>query len=170
MPISKELYQERKNKNICVRCGETSEINKTLCLHHLQKANENQQAMYARRQSKGLCRLCGQKLCNNRKICNKCLEKQVSKPRDNVYLPCSKRKELGLCISCGKLNSTLTDLAIDHINGKGNAHRKGIKKLSSVAFYRWLIDQKFPSEFQLLCYNCNMSKHLCGGICAHKSK
>lgn len=258
MPLAKELYWERKNKNLCTKCGETAEHGKTLCRYHLQQACRLQQAKIDRRKSKGQCPRCGQKLNNNRKICNDCLEKQVSKPRDDVYVPNTKRKELGLCISCGKPNPATTErcdkctkkysktkslsreqriacglcgqcgkgllaenrkrciicahrtnkwyatsqtrlknivknqglkdkvvrhyggkcnccgevertfLAINHINGKGNNHRKQIGKSSGSAFYKWIIDQDFPDELQILCHNCNMSKHLLGGTCAHK--
>lgn len=261
MSISKELYQERKSKNLCTRCGNIAELNKTLCTYHKQKANKNQQAVFARRKGKGSCR-CGTKLINNRKICNNCLEKSApNHKRDDVRIPCTDRKKLGLCTACGKQNLTSntycekcskkysikesltrkqkvlkglcckcgkgllarlsktrciicihknkkwyasshyrqyhiqkqrllrskviqhyggkcvccgisekTFLAIDHVNGKGNAHRRKIKKSSGTNFYRWIIKQDFPGDLQILCYNCNMSKYLLDGICAHKHK
>lgn len=260
MTVSKEVYKKRKMNNLCTRCGKDASINKTLCIYHLQKANKNQNAVHARRRKRDECLLCGQKLCNNRKVCNNCLEKRVSKQRDDVWIPYRDRHENGLCFDCGKDNSTSnlycygcskeriinqslsrqqkilnglcgvcgirllvnnkkrciicihkykqwystsptrinnmkknklaknqvidgyggkcnccgevekTFLAIDHIDGGGNKHRKNIGKLSSSSFYRWLIEQNFPDEFQILCHNCNMSKYLCGGICAHKKK
>lgn len=260
MTVSKEVYENRKNNHLCTRCGQDAEINKTLCTYHLQKANQNQNAMYDRRKVEGCCPLCGDKLINNRKICNQCLEKQVSKQRDDIWIPRKDRQQNCLCLDCGEHNLTSnlycnecakkrisnqssirkqkianglcgicgqrllannkkrciicmhkhnewyatsptrtnnmkknklaknqvidgyggkcsccgeiekTFLAIDHINGGGNEHRKQIKKLSSSSFYRWLISQNFPNEFQILCHNCNMSKYLCGGICAHKKK
>jgi len=261
MQTSKELYQERKGKHLCTKCGETAETNKTLCLHHLKAANRNQQAVIDRRKNKGLCQKCGTKLTNGRKTCNNCLEKNVSKHRDDKWIPWIDRKKHGLCINCGQPNSTSnqlckrcskkrskteqltwkqrvanglcgvcgkrllanssktrcviciykhnkwyassdlrkrrikndrllrnqilkhyggrctccgetekTFLAIDHIYGKGNAHRKQINKISGQSYYKWIIEQNFPDYLQVLCYNCNMSKYLNGGICAHKSK
>lgn len=260
MSISKKLYRERKHQHLCTRCGKIAEFNKTLCFYHLQKANKNQYAMYARRKNEGLCPLCGEKLCNNRKICNQCLEKQISKPRDDVWIPRKDRQKHGLCLDCGQNNSTSnlycnlcskkrtinqssirkqnimnglcgycgkrllvknrkgcviciykrnkwygisktrnrnmqknkllrdqiiqhyggkcnccgeterTFLAIDHIDGNGNIHRRKIKKRSGMAFCQWLINQNFPKKFQILCHNCNMSKYLNGGICAHKRR
>jgi len=72
----------------------------------------------------------------------------------------------GKCACCGETEYTF--LAIDHINGGGTEHRKKIKKQSGTAMAKWLIDNNFPDGFQILCHNCNMSKHLNQGICAHK--
>ncbi len=261
MPVSKKLYLERKNKNLCTKCGNATEFNKTLCQYHRQRANKNQQAIYAERQDKGLCPVCGNQLANNRKNCNNCLEKSnPNHKRDDVRIPWTDRKKLGLCVACGKPNSTShqwckkcskkynttasltrkqvianglcgncrkrllakgskrcviciyknkkwyissdfrkqkiqkdkllrnqimqhygskciccgeiekTFLAIDHINGGGNKHRKIINKLSARSYYQWIINQNFPDDLQILCYNCNMSKHLLGGTCAHEHR
>lgn len=260
MPINKELYQERKSKNLCTKCGNPTESNKTLCPYHRQKANKNQLAVFARRRNKGLCPKCGNKLINNRKICNNCLEKSnPNYKRNDIRIPWTDRKKLGLCVACGEPNSTShqwckecskkynttasltrkriianglcgdcgqrllakrsktrciiciyktkkwysqsdhrlnrikrdrlirrivihyyggkckccgesekTFLALDHIDGNGNAHRRKIKKSSGRGFNDWIIQQNFPKGFQVLCYNCNMSKYLLGGICAHQ--
>lgn len=261
MSYNKDLYWERKNKNLCTKCGKETEPNKTLCPCHRQKANKNQQTVFARRRNMGLCYKCDTKLTNNRKTCNKCLEKNIPKDRDEIRVPWTNRKKLGLCIACGKPNPTSNEwcskcskkyntaaslkrklkvsnglcgvcgkgllaknsetrcifciykhkkwyassdfrkrriqkdrllrdqiiqhyggkcvccntsektfLAIDHINGGGNAHRKQIKKMAASSFYKWIIKQNFPNDLQILCYNCNMSKYLLGGLCAHKHK
>lgn len=67
-------------------------------------------------------------------------------------------KKIPSCICCG-----LTDidiLAIDHINGGGNAHRKQLGKLGGYAFYRWLQKNNYPEGYQVLCFNCNMKKRM----------
>jgi hypothetical protein len=56
------------------------------------------------------------------------------------------------CVCCGEKNYYF--LSIDHINGGGNKHRKEI----GGNFYGWLIRNKFPKGFQVLCYNCNFAK------------
>jgi hypothetical protein len=53
-------------------------------------------------------------------------------------------------------------LAIDHIEGGGGKHRQKIG-----AFYPWLIRNKFPKGFRVLCHNCNFSRGLYG-YCPHK--
>lgn len=57
-------------------------------------------------------------------------------------------------------------LAIDHIGGGGNEHRKIIGS----KIYCWLKKNNFPKEgFRLLCHNCNMSRSLYG-YCPHESE
>ncbi len=58
------------------------------------------------------------------------------------------------CKNCGEnINEFLT---IDHINGNGNKHRKSI---GYVDLYSWLRRNNFPDGYQILCYNCNLSKY-----------
>lgn len=42
-------------------------------------------------------------------------------------------------------------LAVDHVNGGGKRHKKEI----GTDIYRWLIKNKFPEGFRILCHNCN---------------
>jgi hypothetical protein len=74
-----------------------------------------------------------------------------------------------VCACCGEQHFSM--LTIDHMNNDGAAHRlvigKGKKNVGS-RLYQWLITNKFPSGFQVLCFNCNSSKHINGGTCEHK--
>lgn len=65
------------------------------------------------------------------------------------------------CACCGELEERF--LSIDHINGGGHKHRKTIK----CNLYWWLIKNKFPDGYQVLCHNCNMAKGLYGK-CPHQ--
>src|SRR5260221_360879 len=47
-------------------------------------------------------------------------------------------------------------LSIDHINGDGSKHRKEIGGGGKI--YKWLINNNFPSGFQVLCIPCNLHK------------
>ncbi|MBA7590761.1 hypothetical protein ES708_32898 [subsurface metagenome] len=67
----------------------------------------------------------------------------------------------GKCACCGE--TIFEFLAIDHINGGGNRHRKSIKG----NFYLWLKRMNYPEGFQVLCNNCNISKGLYG-YCPHE--
>jgi hypothetical protein len=58
------------------------------------------------------------------------------------------------CNNCGE--NIFEFLTVDHINGGGNEHRKSI---GFTDIYAWLIRNKFPNGFQILCYNCNCAKH-----------
>ena len=61
-------------------------------------------------------------------------------------------------------------LTIDHVDGHGNQHRKelfGRAHGGGISFYRWLVAQNFPPDYQILCWNCNLCKHLNNGLCPH---
>lgn len=69
----------------------------------------------------------------------------------------------GICACCGESNHCF--LAIDHIKGNGNKHRKQIGT-NNIAI--WIIKNNFPEDmFQILCHNCNMAKQFYGK-CPHK--
>lgn len=66
------------------------------------------------------------------------------------------------CACCGR--DGIIYLTLDHIDNSGNTHRKsGITNL-----YSWIKKNKFPTGFQVLCWSCNMGKHLNHGQCPHK--
>lgn len=80
-----------------------------------------------------------------------------------------------ICACCAE--KCLSMLTIDHINNDGAKHRKEIGNVYEFAkgkraivadFYRWLERNEFPTGFQVLCYNCNLSKYRNKGICEHK--
>ena len=58
----------------------------------------------------------------------------------------------GCCACCGE--ARIEFLAIDHINGHGNEHRRvrGTENIS-----QWLKKHNYPNGFRVLCHNCNMS-------------
>ncbi len=58
------------------------------------------------------------------------------------------------CACCGETHNEF--LAIDHINGGGNKHRKSVTR--STGLMGWLIKNNYPSGFQVLCHNCNFAK------------
>lgn len=71
----------------------------------------------------------------------------------------------GQCACCGE--SELEFLAVDHIAESGAAHRNSLPK-GSGAVYRAIRDEGYPRDkYQVLCHNCNYSKYLGKGVCAH---
>lgn len=73
------------------------------------------------------------------------------------------------CTCCGVTEPTM--LTLDHVNNDGAEHRRKEPAARwSKHMYAWLIERGFPSEFQVLCFNCNISKYRNGGVCAHKLK
>jgi hypothetical protein len=69
----------------------------------------------------------------------------------------------GACACCGE---TIPEfLAVDHIHEDGSEHRKAIGGTGRL--YEWLKKNNFPKDrFQLLCWNCNRGKSICGQ-CPH---
>lgn len=56
-------------------------------------------------------------------------------------------------------------LTIDHINNDGSEQR-GKKHPIGPNFYKWIIDNNFPDDLQILCWNCNIAKRTYGK-CPH---
>ncbi len=71
-----------------------------------------------------------------------------------------------VCRCCGVTEPSM--LALDHINNNGFAHRKQVGYRGGAGLYLWIIKEHFPPIFQVLCYNCNQSKRINNGTCAHK--
>jgi hypothetical protein len=67
----------------------------------------------------------------------------------------------GECVCCGETERGF--LTIDHIQGGGTYHRKTI----GAAFYEWLIRNRYPDDFRILCMNCNWARRF-SGICPHE--
>lgn len=70
------------------------------------------------------------------------------------------------CLCCGEEGDVF--LTIDHVNNDGAEHRRELGSSGGPQFYRDIIERGFPPEFQVLCFNCNMAKHL-RGECPHQS-
>ena len=60
----------------------------------------------------------------------------------------------GKCAFCGDSNPN--HLSIDHKNNDGGKHRRS--GFRSTKFYRWIIANNYPDDFQLLCFTHNFEK------------
>jgi len=69
------------------------------------------------------------------------------------------------CACCGEFR--IEFLCIDHVNGRGEQHRREIGLRSGVNFYYWLRDAGFPPGYRVLCHNCNMALGAYG-YCPHQ--
>jgi len=68
------------------------------------------------------------------------------------------------CQCC--LEKRIEFLTMDHMDGHGHQHRKAIK---STNFFKWLKRNNYPTNYQVLCMNCNFAKGIFG-ICPHKKE
>lgn len=66
-----------------------------------------------------------------------------------------------MCACCGE--KEVKFLAIDHINNDGAECRR--KRKGSIEW--WILKEKYPIGFQVLCHNCNMAKGF-WGKCPHQ--
>lgn len=76
----------------------------------------------------------------------------------------------GKCACCGETEPTF--LVIDHVNDDGYKYRwkKGSSSYgphSGAQLLAFIRDAGFPSDYQVLCANCNTSKSINGGFCSH---
>ena len=60
------------------------------------------------------------------------------------------------CIKCG--HNKIISLDIDHVNNDGRVDRE--QNRTGYKMYCWLKRNNFPSQFQVLCKNCNWEKHI----------
>jgi len=134
---------------------------------------------YARRKAERKCVKCGRDLAERERVnCEKC-RKEHGVLRRYSYRSAywtNYRWELKLavlkaygtvCQCCGEDEPTF--LAIDHMNNDGAQQRKKMcYRRSSYSFYIWLRKNGYPPDFQVLCHNCNIGRHLNGGVCPHK--
>jgi len=173
----KTYYQKNKEAGRCSCCSDDVAPGKTMCQKHLDEKTAKQAKKRAERKVSGLCPVCGKdKPESGKKTCAKCLK------RINEWYSSSEYKERykevrkqqydiviayygGKCNNCGEQNPLA--LTLDHINNDGNQHRKRLNKYGS-GFYKWVIDNDFPDDLQLLCANCNLMKHRNGGVCPHQ--
>lgn len=73
------------------------------------------------------------------------------------------------CMCPGCDVKILEFLTLDHIEENGADHRRQLGKGTQscgINTYRWAKNNNYPSGFQVLCFNCNFGKHVCG-VCPH---
>lgn len=76
------------------------------------------------------------------------------------------------CACCGEAGRDF--LTLDHIDGSGALHRRNMAHRASKndpayeEVYRAIKHEKPATNYQLLCFNCNMSKHFGKGVCFHR--
>lgn len=146
----------RKNKGVCLRCGNAVKPGRTYCQEHLKQASKRLQNLIA----KGICP-CGKRPTRpSKRSCAVCAEGHHR--RSLVF----KQRAFAAyggpqCKCCGE--TTIEFLSIDHIDGDGAEHRQTIGN----RIYRWLFRNSYPSGFQVLCMNCNFAKGQFGQ-CPHQ--
>lgn len=120
--------------------------------------------------------------CRSNGICSKCARKPIAKTSTWYCTECLSKKSAqqrrkhqvnklqiftryggAICVCCGE--TKMQFLSLDHINDNGSSHRAEVGEGSSM--YRWVINNNFPTGFQVLCHNCNHGRFINKGTCPH---
>lgn len=164
-------YSKRKKNNQCIVCSCNISADSVSCRNCLDKQSERQRIIRDRNIYDNLCVQCGGSIGSlTGKRCQICIDKRnewyqgsttqaKDKKRRDDHRAAVIEHYGGKCVECNESNPLC--LAIDHMNNDGNTHRKKINKYGST-FCQWLVYNNFPEDFQILCHNCNMKKHLQG--------
>lgn len=98
-----------------------------------------------------------------RSECRRC-----SRERDEAARVSALTLFEGKCRCCGQ--SDPSKLTFDHVLDNGSQTRRA-DHCGTAHFYRRLLRGELDrTMYQLLCWNCNFSKHLGGGVCVHQRK
>lgn len=97
------------------------------------------------------------------RICRSCIRKKHTETVEMVYKLMGNK-----CNCCGETETH--KLTLDHIDNDGAQARRDRKEYGMKLYNMLLEDPSRIKRFQLLCWNCNMSKYLGGGICKHARK
>lgn len=162
---------------LCPRCKKReltgTEIRCRKCEEQLEQRRETKR----KKKELGLCARCGKERGDSRSTlyCDPCRNIENVRTAKNQR-SARKRKRIrvlehygGCCVCCGESEPDFLD--IDHVHNNGNQHREQIRdELNWYTITDWLIKHNFPEGFQVLCRNCNYSKHKNGGTCIHQLK
>jgi hypothetical protein len=155
------LAAEWRAKELCGQCGKRRRKGKATCMKCWQT-----QLRYKGIHHEEILKTQAKKRRKYRKL----IRIQHKKWRDALKLEVIQIYG-GKC-ACKGCTVTHPDfLTVDHKNNDGAKHRKqmrsGKKVKSLTSFYAWLKKRGFPKDrFQLLCWNCNLSKYQ-HGSCPH---
>lgn len=98
------------------------------------------------------------KLRKYREQANRCHREQMNRSKVAAVAAYG-----GRCSCCGESN--ILFLTFDHVFNNGAEHRRRDRSATKLA--QWLCKNRFPAGFQVLCFNCNIGRHLNGGVCPH---
>lgn len=150
------------------KCGRPL-VSDTMCQDCLDYQKDAYHRRKAERQSSNTCLKCKAPIepeASSTYYCLACKKdkREYSKKANRDIKLETLRVYGSRCHCCGEDRPDF--LAIDHIEGGGTKQREEIG--AGTKFYLWLEKHGYPRGFQVLCHNCNFSKHLNGGMCSHE--
>ncbi len=154
-----------KLKGLCTSCKKEEALPAlTYCTTCKNKAKERHKKRFETEKLLNICSKCKiKKRYPGKQLCFPCYENRMR--AFVIYSNNLKHKIFynygNMCNCCGENNINL--LQIDHINGLEDK-----KRIVGIKLYNYIINNKYPKTFQLLCASCNWSKGVFGA-CPHKN-
>lgn len=179
LTIRQERYHRLRKEWKCTVCEKQLTKYKSRCPRCAKKGAEFLRDRRKKAALDGFCKECRTRpRTMERAICKECRQNYLNRYKKKYG---QVRKVIimehyggTICNCCGE--KELKMLCLDHINNDGNVHREQIKgpnfktgTRTGSLMYNWIIKNNYPPLFQVLCFNCNMAKHLNGGVCPHKT-
>lgn len=171
--MSKNTYQNRKEKGLCVICGKVpAREGRVACKQCAKKQEDYQRKTREFRRNLGFCSRCGKnKLFGKEKECPECVammyeSNRKSRERRNVAAmdyykkDIARLKEQGLCRSCRKRRVAYGHTYCENCLVK---HRKQNKEYRIRKEKNWLERSERPNYG--LCYTCGKPLDRDGRIC-----
>lgn len=157
MPMKKEIRAQRFRGGLCTQCMGSGKVPEgksrcESCLEKLRIWSLNRSPKQRKRKAIWMDKWRKSHHAEHLRARKSCRQKAKRRAVEGYG---------GKCNCCGEPN--LCFLTIDHKHGDGAFHRRQMAKgkertLDSYKFHVWLIRNKFPKEFQILCFNCNCAK------------
>jgi len=169
---AKNLAVKRKKRRLlglCTVCGCQPEPGYTKCLICKEKHNKFNREVRRLRVLAGLCSECDAPQVLGRTKCAKCAEiarlimETLHQTRKTIIL----NHYGAMCACCGISDKEF--LTLDHINNDASEYRKSKIHGGGTHSYKYVIDNDFPEDFQILCWNCNCAKGAYG-MCPHERR
>jgi len=159
--------QQMADIGLCTDCGKNKSLRgKKLCGQCRDAYANRLNRWRTKKLADGLCSRCGKyQIVPGLKQCKVCTAERSKK---DLFIKLQVLQAYGnKCVCCGE--GEIDFLAIDHINNDGHKDRQDGHS-GGISFYRRIIKNGFPSDLQILCHNCNWSKHVNNGKCIHQIK
>jgi hypothetical protein len=158
------LVNRRRENGLCVHCENPSAAGSKRCIEHRKRKSETAERLRQYRIKNRQCTSCGAFLPDGWTTitCAKCIERGRIKTE-------RKRRTIfewygGKCMCCGE--DQYYFLSLDHVESDGGEERRRLGGQYKILSRLWKEQQSDP-RYQLLCYNCNFAREMCG-ICPHQ--
>lgn len=166
---SAQRYRARRiSAGLCVDCGAVVGSPQHRCQKCRKHSSEKASKYAANRAANGLCIRCGASSTGHL-MCDVCRPKSTKEKaayRERIWNAVVAGYG-GACACCGERTNKF--LTVDHINGGGGKERRETKTATTaiIVYRKFQKSGLWPSEYRLLCYNCNCGTWRNGGTCPH---